>query len=160
MLVYIYLSSTASLHALSFLFVYMRLSVWLLQIYPFAIFFYLSGSSRFGYLSVDLSIDLSIVLSISLLTYLRTWFINMNIYIYSILFYLYHLVIISLYSYCQTICKSPISVSSIYILQFLPVCTYFSPYFFCLCVSLSCACLSVVFSKDLGPGKYTYDPRI
>ena len=143
-MVYIYLSSTASLHALSFLFVYMRLSVWLLQIYPFAIFFYLSGSSRFGYLSVDLSIDLSIVLSISLLTYLRTWFINMNIYIYiySILFYLYHLVIISLYSYCQTICKSPISVSSIYILQFLPVCTYFSPYFFvCVWVCLVLVCL-------------------
>ena len=73
---YIYIYSTASLHVLSFLFVYMCLSVWLLQIYLFAIFFYLFGSSRFGYLSVDLSIDLliylSIVLSISLLTYLRT----------------------------------------------------------------------------------------
>ena len=76
--IYIYISiySTASLHVLSFLFVYMCLSVWLLQIYLFAIFFFISGSSRFGYLSVDLSIDLliyrSIVLSISLLTYLRT----------------------------------------------------------------------------------------
>ena len=106
----------------------------------------------------------SICLLFYLLVYWPIWehdsLIWIYIYIYSILFYLYHLVIISLYSYCQTICKSPISVSSIYILQFLPVCTYFSPYFFCLCVSLSCACLSVVFSKDLGPGKYTYDPRI
>ena len=71
-MVYIFLSSNASLHVLLFLFVYMCLSVWLLQIYLFAIFFYLFGSSRFGYLSVDLPIDLSIGLSISLLTYLRT----------------------------------------------------------------------------------------
>ena len=142
----------------------MCLSVWLLQTYLFAIFFFISGSSRFGYLSVDLSIDLLIYLLFYLSVYWPIWehdsLICIWIYTVYIVFYLYHLVVISLYSYCQTICKSPISVSSIYILQFLPVCTYFSPYFFCLCVSLSCACLSVVFSKDLGPGKYTYAPRI
>ena len=115
---------------------------------------------------LDLAIYQLIYLLIYLLVYLSVYWPIWEhdslicIYIYSVCFYLYHLVIISLYSYYQTICKSPISVSSIYILQFLPVCTYFSPIFFCLCVSLSCACLSVVFSKDLGPGKYTYDPRI
>ena len=159
MLVYIYLSSTASLHALSFLFVYMRLSVWLLQIYPFAIFFYLSGSSRFGYLSVDLSIDLSIVLSISLLTYLRTWFINIYIYIQYIVLSLsssYHQSVFLLSNYLQVtyFCIQHLYTS-------ISTCLYILlPIFFCLCVSLSCACLSVVFSKDLGPGKYTYDPRI
>ena len=65
----LYIYSTASLHVLSFLFVYMCLSVWLLQIYLFAIFFYISGSSRFGYLSVDLSIDLLIHLLLYLLVY-------------------------------------------------------------------------------------------
>ena len=113
-------------------------------------FFYLFGSSRFGYLSVDLPIDLPIVLFISLLTYLRTWFANMYIYIYIYIkkiyikktyiyiytiyiLYLCHLVISSLYSHCQTICNSPISVSSIFLLQFLPVCAYFSSLFF-VCV--------------------------
>ena len=65
----LYIYITASLHVLSFLFVYLCLSVWLLQIYLFAIFFYISGSSRFGYLSVDLSIDLLIYLLFYLLVY-------------------------------------------------------------------------------------------
>ena len=148
---------------LSFLFVYMCLSVWLLQIYLFAIFFFISGSSRFGYLSVDLSIDLliylSIVLSISLLTYLRTWFINMYIYKYYIyIYYLYHLVIISRYSYCKLSASHLfLYPASIYFSFYLFVHTY--PCFFSLCMSLSCDCLSVAFSKDLGPGKYMYDPR-
>ena len=144
-----------------FMFAYMRLSVWLLQVYLFAIFFYLSGSSRFGYLSVDLSVDLSIVLSISLLTYLRTWFINMYLNIYSIYCFLSlssscHQSIFLLSNYLQVtyFCIQHLYTS-------ISTCLYILlPIFFCLCVSLSCACLSVVFSKDLGPGKYTYDPRI
>ena len=68
-IIFIYIYITASLHVLSFLFVYLCLSVWLLQIYLFAIFFYISGSSRFGYLSVDLSIDLLIYLLFYLLVY-------------------------------------------------------------------------------------------
>ena len=149
-MVHIFPSSTASLHVLSVLFVYMCLSVWLLQIYLLAIFFYLFGSSRFGYLSV-LPIDLSIVLSISLLTYLRTCFVHMYIYIeifkyiyrYTVyILHLYHLVISSLCFYCQTVCNSPFSVSSIYLLLFLPVCTYFSSLFsVCVWVCFVLVCL-------------------
>ena len=141
-----YIYSTASLHVLSFLFVYMCLSVWLLQIYLFAIFFFISGSSRFGYLSVDLSIDLliylSIVLSISLLTYLRTWFINMYIYKYDIyIYYLYHLVIISRYSYCKLSASHLfLYPASIYFSFYLFVHTY-PCFFLCVWVCLVIVCL-------------------
>ena len=81
------------------------------------------------------------------------------IYIYTVyMLYLYHLVINSLNSYCQTICNSPISFpASIYFNFYLFVHT--SPHYF-LFVYESVLCLCVCcFSNDIGPGKYTYDPR-
>ena len=103
----------------------------------------------------------SICLLFYLLVYWPIWehdslictYIN-TIYIY----YLYHLVIISRYSYCKLSASHLfLYPASIYFSFYLFVHTY--PCFFSLCMSLSCDCLSVAFSKDLGPGKYMYDPR-
>ena len=135
--IYIYLSSTASLHVLSFLFVYMCLSVWLLQIYPFAIFFYLSGSSRFGYLSVDLSIDLLIYLLFYLSVYWPIWehdslictYIN-TVYIFLSLSSSYHQSVFLLSNYLQVtyFCIQHLYTS-------ISTCLYILlPCFFCLCV--------------------------
>ena len=143
-MIYIYIYITASLHVLSFLFVYLCLSVWLLQIYLFAIFFFISGSSRFGYLSVDLSIDLLIYLLFYLSVYWPIWehdslictYIN-TIYIY----YLYHLVIISRYSYCKLSASHLfLYPASIYFSFYLFVHTY-PCFFLCVWVCLVIVCL-------------------
>ena len=144
-------------------------------------FFYLFGSSRFGYLSVDLPIDLPIVLFISLLTYLRTWFANMYIYIYIkktyIYIYIHNIYFVSLSSsYQQSIFPLSNYLQLTYfciqhLFTTISTCLCILLIILCLCMRLSCACVYVVFprtkvlvsiyiwSKDKSPGKYTHDPN-